>query len=93
VERQQQAAKAASKAAAAAQALTVGDVWPLYLEHGRPKRRDAWKPRYRADLEAMAAPGGEKKKRGQGNDPTGAAVPAAGAAAGRRERGHTEKLV
>jgi integrase len=54
------------KAAAVAQALTVGEVWPLYLENGRPKRRDAWKPRYRADLEAMAAPGGEKKKRGQG---------------------------
>jgi integrase len=66
VERQQQAAKAASKAADAAQAVTVGDVWPLYLEHGRPKRRTAWKPRYRADLEAMAAPGGEPKKRGKG---------------------------
>jgi len=66
LERQQQAAKAAEKAAAAAQAVTVGEVWPLYLENGKPKRRDAWKPRYRADLEAMAAPGGEKKKRGQG---------------------------
>ena len=44
----------------------MGEVWPLYLENGRPKRKDAWKPRYRADLEAMAAPGGEKKKRGQG---------------------------
>jgi integrase len=44
----------------------VGEVWPLYLASGRPKRRDAWKPRYRADLEAMAAPGGEPKKRGQG---------------------------
>lgn len=66
IERQQQADKAAAKAAATAQALTVGDVWPLYLENGRPKRKDAWKPRYRADLEAMAAPGGEKKKRGQG---------------------------
>ncbi|GAB2531893.1 tyrosine-type recombinase/integrase [Simplicispira piscis] len=54
------------KAAAAAQAVTVGEVWPLYLANGKPKRRDAWKPRYRADLEAMAAPGGEKKKRGQG---------------------------
>ena len=66
LEREQQADKAAAKAAATAQALTVGDVWPLYLENGRPKRRDAWKPRYRADLETMAAPGGEKKKRGQG---------------------------
>ena len=66
IERQQQAEKAAAKAAATAQALTVGEVWPLYLENGKPKRRDAWKPRYRADLEAMAAPGCEKKKRGQG---------------------------
>jgi hypothetical protein len=44
----------------------LGDVWPLYLEQGRPKRKDAWKPRYLADLNAMALPGGEKKKRGQG---------------------------
>lgn len=65
-ERQQQATRAAEKAAAAAKALTVGEVWPRYLAEGRPKRRDAWKPRYRADLEAMAAPGGANKKRGQG---------------------------
>ena len=54
------------KAVAAAEALTVGEVWPRYLEEGKPKRKDAFKPRYRADLEAMAAPGGAKKKRGQG---------------------------
>ena len=60
------AAHAEKQAAAAAKVLTVGEVWPLYLENGRPKRRDAWKPRYRADLEAMAAPGGEPKQRGQG---------------------------
>ena len=66
LERQQQADKAAKATAAAAHALTVGEVWPLYLETGRPKRRDAWKPRYRADLEAMAGAGGEPKKRGQG---------------------------
>ena len=66
IERQQQAAKAAEKAAATAKALTVGEVWPLYLENGKPKRRDAWKPRYRADLKAMAAQGGEPKKRGEG---------------------------
>ncbi|WOO32851.1 integrase family protein [Diaphorobacter limosus] len=65
-ERQQQAAAAAEQAAAAAQAVTVGAIWPLYLENGKPKRKEAWKPRYRADLEAMAAPGGEPKKRGQG---------------------------
>lgn len=55
-----------AQAAAAANAVTVGELWPLYLQTGKPKRRDAWKPRYRADLEAMAAPGGERKKRGQG---------------------------
>ena len=66
IERQQQAAKAAEKAAATAKALTVGEVWPLYLENGKPQRRDAWKPRYRADLKAMAAQGGEPKKRGEG---------------------------
>lgn len=75
IERQQQADKAAAKAAATAKALTVGDVWPLYLENGRPKRRDAWKPRYRADLEAMAAPGGEPKKRGQGTTRPGPLYP------------------
>ena len=60
------AAHAEKQAAAAAQALTVGELWPMYLANGKPKRKDAWKPRYRADLEAMAVPGGEKKKRGQG---------------------------
>ena len=75
IERQQQADRAATKAAATAKALTVGDVWPLYLENGKPKRRDAWKPRYRADLEAMAAPGGEKKKRGQGTTRPGPLYP------------------
>ena len=66
LERQKQADKTAKATAAAARALTVGEVWPLYLQTGRPKRRDAWKPRYRADLEAMAGAGGEPKKRGQG---------------------------
>lgn len=66
LDRQQDAAKAAKVAAATAQAMTVGDVWPRYLEEGKPKRKDAFKPRYRADLEAMAASGGVKKVRGQG---------------------------
>lgn len=66
VERQRAADKAAHAATAAARALTVGEVWPLYLEQGRPKRRDAWKPRYLSDLKAMAAAGGVKKKRGKG---------------------------
>jgi integrase len=58
---QQEAEKAAQAAA-----VTVGSVWPLYLEQGRPKRKEAWKPRYLADLKAMVGAGGEKKKRGQG---------------------------
>jgi len=75
IERQQQAEKSAQKAAATAQALTVGEVWPLYLAQGKPKRRDEWKPRYRADLEAMAAPGGVKKKRGEGDTRPGPLFP------------------
>ncbi len=75
LERQQQAAQAAEKAAAAAQVVTVGDAWPLYMEHGKPKRRDAWKPRYRADLEAMAGAGGVKKKRGAGKTRPGPLYP------------------
>ena len=66
LDRQQQAEQEAQRQQEQAQALTVGEVWPLYLENGRPKRREAWKPRYLADLHAMAAPGGEPKKRGQG---------------------------
>ena len=66
LERQQQAEREAQRQQEQAQALTVGEVWPLYLENGRPKRRDAWKPRYLDDLHKMAAPGGVPKKRGQG---------------------------
>lgn len=65
-ERQQQAEQEAQRQQERAQALTVGEVWPLYLENGRPKRRDAWKPRYLDDLHKMAAPGGVPKKRGPG---------------------------
>lgn len=75
LKREALAIHAEKQAAAAARALTVGEVWPLYLENGKPKRRDAWKPRYRADLEAMAAPGGEKKKRGQGTTRPGPLYP------------------
>jgi len=66
LERQQEAERAAQVVAAAAHALTVGDLWPRYLNEGHPKRKDAWKPGYRADIESMAAPGGVPKKRGQG---------------------------
>ena len=66
VKAEKTAADAAKREATLVNTLTVGDIWPRYLQEGKPKRRDAWKPRYRADLEAMAAPGGVKKKRGQG---------------------------
>ena len=69
------AASVAKQAEATAQALTVGDVWPVYLQHGKPKRKDAWKPGYRADLEAMAAPGGVDKKRGKGQTRPGPLYP------------------
>ena len=75
VERQQQSEKVAAKAEATARAVTVGELWPLYLENGKPKRKDAWKPRYRADLAAMAVPGGVKKKRGQGLTRSGPLYP------------------
>lgn len=58
--------EAVLKHEALAQSLTVGAVWPLYLEHGRGKRAKEWKPRYRADLESMATPGGVQKRRGKG---------------------------
>jgi integrase len=75
VERDRLATQAAIKAASTAQAVTVGDVWPRYLVEGKPKRKNAFKPRYRADLEAMASPGGEKKKRGEGNTRPGPLFP------------------
>lgn len=66
LERQRAESEKAAAAAAVARSLTVGEVWPEYLRTGKPKRRDAWKPRYKKDLERMAAAGGVKKKRGQG---------------------------
>ena len=57
------------------QAVTVGDIWPRYLAEGKPKRKDAWKPGYRASLDVMAAPGGVKKVRGQGLTRSGPIYP------------------
>lgn len=62
-------------AAAKSKAMTVGDVWPRYLAEGKPKRRDSWKPGYKADLAAMASPGGEPKKRGKGKTRPGPLYP------------------
>jgi integrase len=70
-----EAAKVARSEAESAAAVTVGDVWPIYMAEGRPKRRPAWKPRYRADLEKMASAGGVKKKRGKGKTRAGPLAP------------------
>ncbi len=59
-------AEDAQRRAEAAEAVTVGAAWARYVVEGSPKRRDAWKPRYVADMAKMTAPGGVKKKRGQG---------------------------
>ncbi len=65
-EKERLRSQAAAAAEAASLAVTVGDLWPTYLAEGRPKRREAWKPRYLADLKTMSNAGGEPKKRGQG---------------------------
>ncbi|WP_310740726.1 integrase family protein [Ideonella alba] len=77
LERQQAAQRAAELAAEQvraqeqaaqqqAESVTVGSAWARYVVEGSPKRRDAWKPRYVADMAKMVAPGGEPKKRGAG---------------------------
>jgi integrase len=60
VERQQQAAKAAQKAAAAVKAVTVGEAWAVYLAD----RRQHWGERHYQDHEKLACAGGEAAKRG-----------------------------
>lgn len=62
IERQQQAAQAAQKAAATAQAVTVGEAWAAYCEARRPH----WGELHLRDHLGMMAPGGEPKKRGKG---------------------------
>jgi integrase len=75
IDRDKEAVRQERAAVEAARALTVGDIWPLYLETGRPKRREAWKPRYLSDLATMASVGGEPKKRGIGLTRTGPLYP------------------
>ena len=60
IERQQQAEKAAAKATAAVQAVTVGEVWAVYLEARRPH----WGARHHADHVKLVQAGGEVSKRG-----------------------------
>jgi integrase len=59
VERQQQAAQAADKAAAALQALTVGEVWSTYLDARRPH----WGERHCREHLLMVKPGGVASNR------------------------------
>ena len=67
VQRQQQAAQTASKAAAAVQAATVGEVWAIYLEARKPH----WGERHYADHVKLSAAGGEPFKRGTGTTQAG----------------------
>jgi len=60
VEREQHAAQVASKAAAAARAVTVGEVWAVYLESRRPH----WGERHHADHFKLVQAGGIPAKRG-----------------------------
>ena len=65
------AADVASREARKGEGLTVADVWPRYMNEGKPKRRSAWKPRYVADLNRVASLGGEPRKRGKGTTKPG----------------------
>ena len=60
VERQQHAAKAVKASAAAARAVTVGEVWSAYLEARHPQ----WGERHYKDHETLSKAGGEVAKRG-----------------------------
>ena len=60
LERQQQAAQAAEKAAAAVRAATVGEVWAVYLEARRPH----WGERHYVDHFKLVQAGGVPAKRG-----------------------------
>jgi integrase len=66
VERQQVATAAAQAEVEKVASVTVGEIWPRYLIEGKPKRKQAFKPRYLADLKKIAAPGGVDKVRGKG---------------------------
>ncbi len=60
VERQQQADKAADIAATKVQALTVGEVWTVYLA----ARKKHWGERHHSEHISMVNPGGVKTMRG-----------------------------
>lgn len=60
LERQQEAQRAAKAQAEAAQAVTVGDVWTIYVE----ARKDRWSEHHLKDHIRRAKAGGEEAKRG-----------------------------
>ena len=60
LERQQQADRAAAKAAAAVQAATVGEAWAAYVTERTPH----WGELHRKDHERLTRAGGEVAKRG-----------------------------
>ena len=68
-EAEQRAASERRQAEVRRHTVTVGDAWADYLEHLRtaisPKTKRPRSPRYIADHEALAAPGGEPLKRGK----------------------------
>ncbi len=67
VQRQQQAAQTASKAAAAVHAVTVGEVWTVYIAERKPH----WGAMHYLDHIRKTAPGGEPFKRGKGTTQSG----------------------
>lgn len=69
------AADVAKRRADSAGVLTVADVWPRYMAEGKPRKKDAWKPRYLSDLHKAASLGGEPKKRGKGKTLPGHLAP------------------
>jgi integrase len=66
VKRVKRAALRADEERKEAESITTGEIWPTYLEKGRPKGKERFRSRYLNDLKLMSAPGGEPKKRGAG---------------------------
>lgn len=66
LERDAEAVRRANEAETEANALQVGEVWERYLIEGKPKKKEAWKPGYLADMVEMSKQGGIPKSRGAG---------------------------
>ena len=71
LELQQQAIKAADKAAAAVRAVTVAEVWAVYLD----ERKRHWGDRHYRDHLKLSDAGGEPFKRGRGTTLAGPLAP------------------